>query len=346
MAEDYYTVLGVPRTASAEEIQKAYRALARKYHPDMNPDDQEGAKKKFQHLQEAFDVLKDPEKRKQYDQFGPDFAQYGAQARPGGAYGGNPFGGGFHPGSGGFQWSSSGGGGGDGGINLDDILGMFGGGRGGFGTMGGMGGAGDMGSESASPFGSRRRRKAGPTQGESITSSVEIPFATAVRGGSVSLNYQKANGKSETVEVKIPAGIEDGKKIRLKGMGSPGTGGGPAGDLLLEVKSAPHPYFTRQGKNLYVKIPITLKEAALGGKVDVPTPEGVVSVSIPAGSTTGTKLRLKERGVKSAGKEAKSGDLFVEFVVTLPKKWSAADLELLKKLDAEPVPPERSKIVF
>lgn len=340
MAEDYYKVLGVPKTASAEEIQKAYRALARKYHPDMNPDDQEGAKKKFQSLQEAFDVLKDPEKRKQYDQFGPDFAQYTAGPRPGGAYGGNPFGGGFHPGGGGFQWSSSGGASGDGGINLDDILGMFGAGRGGFGGMGGMGG------ESAGSFGSRRRRKAGPTAGESITSSVEIPLATAVRGGAVSLNYQKANGKSETVEVKIPAGIEDGKKIRLKGMGAPGTGGGPAGDLLLEVKSAPHPYFTRQGKNLYVKIPITLKEAALGGKADVPTPGGVVSVSVPAGSTTGTKLRLKERGVKPAGKDAKPGDLFVEFVVALPKKWSAADLELLKKLDAEPAPSERGKIVF
>lgn len=340
MAEDFYKVLGVPKTASAEEIQKAYRTLARKYHPDMNPDDQEGAKKKFQHLQEAFDVLKDPEKRKQYDQFGPDFAQYGSAGPRGGQYGGNPFGGGFHPGAGGgFSWT--GGGAQDGGINLDDILGMFGRGGGGFGSMGGMGA-----DDAAGPFGSRRRRKAGPTPGESITSQVEIPFQTAVRGGTVSLQYAKPNGKRETVEVKIPAGIDDGKKIRLKGMGEPGTGGGPAGDLLLEVKAAAHPYFTRQGKNLYVKMPITLKEAALGGKIDVPTPDGVVSVSVPPGSTTGTKLRLKERGVKSAGKDAKAGDLFVEFVVTCPKKWSAHDMELLKQLDEEAAPPERSKIVF
>ena len=341
MAEDYYQVLGVAKSASQEEIQKAYRTLARKYHPDMNPDDQEGAKKKFQRLQEAFDVLKDPDKRKQYDQFGADFERYGgAQGGYGGrGPGGNPFGG-FHPRGGGFEWSGSEGGGQ--GFNIEDILGMFGGGRG-----RGFSGAE---TEDAGPFGgfggSRRRRKAGPTPGENITSPIEIPLRTAVLGGTVSFALQKSNGKKENVEVKIPAGIGDGKKIRLKGLGAPGANGGPAGDLLLEVKTAAHPYFTREGKNLYVTVPITLKEAALGGKIDLPTPGGVVSVSIPAGSTTGTKLRLKERGVKPAGKDNTPGDLFVEFSVVLPKKWSATDTELLKQLEDQPAPADRGRISF
>ena len=339
MAEDYYKVLGVAKTASQEEIQKAYRTLARKYHPDMNPDDQEGAKKKFQRLQEAFDTLKDPEKRKQYDQFGSDYERYaGAQGGYGGARGGaNPFGGGFHPQGGGFDWSGAGGGSG---FNFEDIMGMFGAGR----------GRSSQDAESAGPFGgfggSRQRRRSGPTPGENITSPIEIPLRTAVLGGTVSFSMQMPNGKKENVDVKIPAGIGDGKKIRLKGLGGQSPDGGPAGDLLLEVKAAAHPYFTRDGKNLYVKVPITLKEAALGGKVDVPTPGGVVSVSIPAGSTTGTKLRLKERGVKSAGKESAPGDLFVEFSVALPKKWSASDIELLKRLENEQAPQERGKIVF
>ena len=336
MAEDYYKVLGVGRSASQEEIQKAYRTLARKYHPDMNPDDQEGAKKKFQHLQEAFDVLKDPDKRRQYDQFGADFARYGG-AGPQGGPGGNPVG------AGGFHWTGSGGGPESGGINLDDIMGMFGGGR-------SRGFSGEE--ESAGPFGgfgfggSRRRRKAGPAAGESVTRSVEIPFSTAVTGGSISLAYQKSNGKKETIDVKIPAGIEDGKKIRLRGMGGEGSNGGPAGDLILEVHVTPHPFFTRQGKNLYVRVPITLKEAALGGKTDVPTPGGTVSVTIPPGSTTGTKLRLKEQGVPAGKDGVKKGDLFIEFEVQLPKKWSASDLELLRKLEDQPAPADRGNIRF
>ncbi len=331
MADDFYKVLGVNRSASQEEIQKAYRTLARKYHPDMNPDDPEGSKKKFQQLQEAFDVLKDPEKRKQYDQFGPDFQRFSGAGGPGG----NPFGGQ----DGTFTWTSRGGG--SGGINLDDIMGMFGA-RGGFG--GGAEGA-DGGPFGGFNFGTgtRRRRKTGPVQGGNVTSQVEIPFSTSVLGGTISLGYQKAKGKKESIDVKIPAGIEDGKKIRLRGMGEDGSNGGPAGDLILEVHVQPHPYYSRQGKNLYVKVPITLQEAALGGKIDLPAPNGVVSVSIPTGSTTGTKLRLKGQGIKF---EKGPGDLYVEFEVQLPKKWSAADQDLLKKLAPQPAPASREKITF
>lgn len=341
MAEDYYKVLGVGRSASQDEIQKAYRTLARKYHPDMNPDDQDGAKKKFQHLQEAFDVLKDPEKRRQYDQFGPEFQRYAGMGGQGG--GGNPFGN-YGQGGGGFHWSNADGARGTGGINLDDLMGMFGGGRG----FSGGAAESDAGPFGGFNFGSgpRRRRKSGPIPGENVTSSVEVPFTKAVRGGSISLAYQKPDGKRETIDVKIPAGIDDGKKIRLRSMGGEGMNGGPAGDLILEVRVEPHPFFTRQGKNLYVRVPITLKEAALGGKIDVPTPDGIVSVTIPPGSSTGTKLRLKERGAPSGKDSAKSGDLFVEFEVQLPKKWSAADLELLKKLDNQSEPGDRKKIYF
>ncbi|MDO5553689.1 MAG: J domain-containing protein [Planctomycetia bacterium] len=348
MAEDYYKTLGVSKTASADEIQKAYLKLARKYHPDMNPEDPEGAKKKFQTIQSAFDVLKDPEKRKQYDQFGPAYEQMG---NPGA--GGNPFG------QGGFRWSSNGGqggnpfgggspfgaGGGGGGINLDDILGMFGAGGGQGGNPFGEG----------SPFGAsssgRRRRasSAGPVKGENYHVAVDIPFQTAVRGGKVPISLDKG-GKIESVDVNIPAGIESGKKIRLRGLGGPGTAGGPAGDLLLEVNVLPHDYYTRRGDNLYVRVPITLKEAALGGKVDVPTPSGTVTVTVPPGTTSGTKLRLKGRGTPEQTKNGlvtrPAGDLYIEFEVQLPKSWSKTDQELIARLDTDVSPSVRSGLHF
>ncbi|MDO5566228.1 MAG: J domain-containing protein, partial [Planctomycetia bacterium] len=340
---DYYKILGVPRTASQEEIQKAYFALARKHHPDMNPDDQEGAKKRFQELQGAFDVLKDPEKRKQYDQFGEGFEQYG---RAGGGGGGNPFGG--FGSQGGFNWSGSssqgGGFGGEGGINLDDILGMFGAGRGGGGfSSGGAGGADPFGSFRQETSGPRRRRKAGPVKGENINYTVEIPLQTAVRGGKVPLNFDNGTGKISSVDVNIPKGIEEGKKIRLRTLGLPGSNGGEAGDLVLTVKIQDHPFYSRKGNDLYVRVPITFKEAALGGKIDVPTPAGTVTVSVPAGATSGTRLRLKGQGIPAVVKEGKvekeAGNLYIEFEVQLPTNWSKTDQELIQKLNADVVPP-------
>lgn len=344
MAEDYYKILGVPRTASQEEIQKAYFALARKHHPDMNPDDQEGAKKRFQELQGAFDVLKDPEKRKKYDQFGEGFEQYA------GAGGGNPFGG-FGGGGGGFHWSGSsqGGFGGESGINLDDILGMFGGGRSG-GFSGGTSGADPFGAFRQESGGTRRRRKAGPVRGENINYTVEIPFQTAVRGGKVPLNFDNGAGKISSVDVNIPTGIEEGKKIRLRSLGMPGTNGGDAGDLVLTVKVQEHPYYSRKGNDLYVRVPISLKEAALGGKIDVPTPNGTVTVSVPAGATSGTRLRLKGQGIPSVVKDGKvekeAGNLYLEFEIQLPTNWSKADQELIQKLNSDVVPSPRARLYF
>lgn len=319
---DYYSILGVSKNASQDEIQKAYRSLARKYHPDLNPDDPEGAKKKFQELQEAFDVLKDPEKRQQYDQFGPGF-------QGGGAGGGNPFGG-FGGGGKSYTWNS-----GQGGINLDDILGMFGG-----------GGASPFGSGSFGGGSSRRRSRSAMPAGQDVTSTIDVPFQTAVLGGTISISYQKPSGKRETIDVKIPAGIDTGKKIRLRGKGGESPMGGEPGNLILEVNVQEHPFFTRKGKNLYVHIPITLKEAVLGGKVDVPTPRGTVTVTIPAGSTTGTKLRIKEHGITPEKSEEKKGDLFVVFDVSLPAKWSDDDRKLIEKLSQEPAPADRGTIKF
>ncbi len=236
MAEDYYKSLGIGRTASAEEIQKAYRKLARKHHPDMNPDDA-GAKKRFQEIQKAYDVLNDPEKRKMYDQFGSGFEQM-----HGGAGGGNPFAGG--------QVDLNdlfGRGGAFGGMDLGDLFRQFGGGQ-------------------AGP--QERSRRAAPRAGRDIEASITIPFATAVMGGETSIQLDRGGGALETITVKIPVGIEDGKKIRLRGQGG-GAPGGKNGDLLLTVHIAAHPHFKRNGQNLELKLPLTLPEAVAGAKVEV-----------------------------------------------------------------------------
>ncbi|MBQ2684533.1 MAG: J domain-containing protein, partial [Thermoguttaceae bacterium] len=150
------------------------------------------------------------------------------------------------------------------------------------------------------------------------------------------------------VDVKIPVGIEDGQKIRLKGLGKPGLRGGANGDLFLQITTLPHPNFTRQGKNLYVRVPVSLKEAVLGAKIDVPSPAGTVSVKVPAGSSTGTKLRLKGQGIKKSARDDQPGDLFVEFVVDLPKKWSERDINRIKELEIDEAPTKkaRDKIAF
>ena len=254
MSEDYYTVLGVGRDASTAEIEKAYRDLARKYHPDMNPDDKE-AKAKFQEVQRAFEVLKDPEKREMFDRYGSSF-----DAAGGGPGGGNPFTGGGYPGGGGFRYDS----GGPGGATFDfsEIFGGGGGGGGGAGFEevfrnmgGGMGGG---------------RTSTGPSRGRDIQHQLTIPFTTAVVGGEAQLQIRRADGKNERIEVKIPPGIEDGRKIRLRGQGEQSRNNGTPGDLFIQVEVSPHPCFTRKGKNLELRVPLTVAEAALGTKVEVP----------------------------------------------------------------------------
>lgn len=298
MADDYYQLLGVSRTASTEEIQKAYRKQARKYHPDLHADKDENEKKKatqkFQQIQQAYDVLSDPEKRKMYDQFGPQFEQMGGN--PFGGGGGNPFGGGQ--------------------IDLSQLFG--GGGAGGFEDlfrqMGGGSGAGPTGRPAA-------------TKGADVEQEITVPFAIAVLGGKHQVNV-KRSGKAERIDVSIPVGIESGKKIRLRGQGRPGQGG-PPGDLLISVKVAAHPRYARKGLNLMVDVPITIEEAAAGAKVDLPTPHGTVALTVPAGTSSGKTLRLKGMGIKGKGK---SGDLLATLQITIPESISEDDLELLSKL--------------
>ena len=358
MSEDYYSVLGVPKKASKEEIQKAYRNLARKSHPDLNPDDP-GAKKKFQKLQEAFDVLGNEEKRKTYDQYGSVFPGHGL---PGGeGHQGNSFSWGAQgsPFPGG-QGSRSHGGGKQA-FNIADILEMLGvppqgaaAGR----TQGGnpfesMESGGSFhqffnmengGTGSGSSQRSRRRSSAGEA-GADILQTITIPFIQAIQGGKTSLSIQRSKRvKPETVSFTIPAGVEDGKKIRLRGLGHPGVAGGRPGNLIVEVRVEPHPQFQRRGRNLLLSVPITLKEAVFGAKVDIPSPQGKVTLSIPSGSVSGMKLRIKGCGVPvssvkddSSGSQAAAtaGDLIAELAVLLPRKWSTQDLELLRKLETQ-----------
>ncbi|MCL2304450.1 MAG: J domain-containing protein [Planctomycetaceae bacterium] len=348
MSEDYYSVLGVSKSASKEDIQKAYRNLARKLHPDVNPDDP-GAKKKFQKLQEAFDILGNEEKRKMYDQYGTAFPGQGypGQGMPGGG-----------PQSSTFSWGTQGSpfqrgsGGGRQAFSMDDILAMFG--------AQGMSGRGNpfeamedggafqqyfnMGNAGAASQSSRSRRRSpreGGEIGADILQTITIPFVQAIQGGKASLSVQRSKqAKPETISFSIPAGVEDGKKIRLRGLGYPGVAGGRPGNLIIEIRVEPHPQFQRCGRNLLLTVPITLQEAVFGAKVEIPSPKGKVALSIPPGSSSGMKLRIKGCGVPMSSVKDESvvsdaGDLIAELTVVLPRKWSPQDLELLRKLEAQ-----------
>ncbi len=286
MPEDYYADLGVDRGASQTEIEKAYRNLARKYHPDLNQDDKT-AKTKFQQVQRAFEVLKDPEKRENFDRYGTD-----QPMGPGGP-GGNPFSGG-RAGPGGVEFDFSeifGGGFSSGGAGFEDVMRNMGAGQ-------------------------RPRR---PSRGRDIQHELTVPFATAVSGGDAQLNIRRGDGKTECLEVKIPAGIEDNKTIRLRGQGEAAPNGeGSPGDILIKVRVSPHPCFSRRGKNLEIRVPVTVSEAALGIKVEIPAPRGALSLSIPPGTSSGTKLRMKGHGVASA--RGSAGDLIAEVQIVLPAK--------------------------
>ena len=308
MADDYYKILGVAKTATADEIRKAYRKLARVNHPDAKPNDAKAAEK-FKQIQEAYDVLNDETKRKQYDQFGPDFARMGQQG---------PFGPGGPGGPGGF-------GGGTGPIDLSDLFGNGGIDLGDF-FNGGIGGG------AASSSGRRGKRAA--ARGEDTRATVKVDFETAVNGGSVDVRIDRG-GTVETLGVKVPAGVNEGQVIRLAGQGSPGSRGGPPGDLLLRIEILPHPYFRREGSNLLLDVPISPPEAALGTKVDVPTlSEGRVVVKIPPGTSSGMKLRLRGKGVLDP-QTKQVGDQFVVIKIVLPKTISDRDKALYQQLAEE-----------
>ena len=299
--DDFYEILGVERSASQKEIQKAYRLLARKSHPDLAEDDEKDqAKVRFQKIQEAYDVLSDPEKRQMYDQYGSAYKQAG---------GGNHFQG--------F--------GGQGGHSPFDLGDLFGGG-----ARGQGGGFEDIFRQFGGGGGPRGR---GPIRGDNLEHEITVPFRTAIQGGQAHLTVQRPGGKTESITVKIPPGIEDLKKIRLSGQGDPSPNGGPAGDLMIRVKVAAHPLYRRQGNNLLLTVPITLAEAALGAKIDLPTPNGTLTISVPSGSSSGKKLRLKGQGVEPA--RGNPGDLIVELQIALPDSYDEAMKKTIETLQQQ-----------
>ncbi len=298
---DPYTVLGVAKSAGADEIKKAFRGLAKKFHPDQNKTDPK-AKEKFSEANSAYEILGDEKKRAQFDR-----GEIDADGKPR-FQGFDGFGGGRRrpqPGAQEYEHNFSGGGAGGprGGFDPSDIFADFFGG----GARG------------------RGRPRAAP-KGEDLQGAVTVSLTEAVQGGSARVAL--ANGR--TLEVRIPAGIEDGKQIRLKGQGNPGPMGGEPGDALVTVRIAKHPFFRVEGRDLRLDLPITLYEAVLGGKVQVPTLGGAVEMTLPPGTNSGRILRLRGKGLPPAGTVA-AGDLLVTLRVTLPEKTDAEFEGLMRK---------------
>ncbi len=339
--KDFYAILGVPPDADAAAVKKAYRKLARKMHPDANPGDN-AAELRFKEIGEAYAVLSDPEQRQQYDAI-RSMSHGGARftsAGPGGAGGaggfedvfGNLFGG---PGGGNVRFTTSGGGSGRGGpggqAGLDDLLAGLFAQQGGGGFAGGPGAGPQPGFSGFPDYGAPQ----GPRKGADVTARTTLGFREAVEGDTVSLSG--TDGKRVTV--RVPAGVQDGQKIRLRGKGAPGDPGSPDGDLILTVHVEPHPVFGRDGDNLTLELPVTFAEAALGATVRVPTLSGEpVKVRIAPGTPNGRVLRVKGRGVTTGDKR---GDLLAKVSVVIPQRLSdkaraAVDALRAEEGDADP----------
>jgi len=318
---DYYEVLGVAKTATPEQIKKAYRGLARKHHPDVNPGDKK-AEGLFKEVQKAYDVLSDPEKKKLFDQFGmAAFEGVGAGPR-----------------SNASEWSARQGGGGSSGFENIDLSSFFG--------PGSHGGGASESEHGSSIFeeligrvrGDKGGKRRSPRQPRSVEVQLTIPFLTAIRGGETSFDIEREHGRRESLVVKIPPGVETGSKLRLRGQGEE-TPGGTRGDLTVLLTVAPHSYFTREGRNLVVEVPISLAEAAIGAKVEVPTLDGHKTLPIPPGTSSGQKLRLRGQGVP-AHKDHPAGDLFVVVKIVVPKSIDDESRRLIEQFaDRNPSKP-------
>lgn len=296
--KDYYKILGVDRNASEKDIKQAYRKLARKYHPDVNPGDK-AAEDKFKEISEAYEVLSDKDKRAKYDQFGQYWQQAGQAGQPGA---GQPPPG-WEEGFGGFDFGAEAGEGGFG--NLFDLL--FGEGRGGAATR------------------DRRQRTWTPTRGRDLEYEIEVTLEEAFSGATKIININ-----NRRIEVKIPKGVKDGSRIRLAGQGEPSRGT-QRGDLFLIVKMRPHPKYERREDDLYTDAPVPYTTAALGGEIQVQTLSGRVNMKIPAGTSTGQTFRLAGQGMPKL-QGTGSGNLYVRIKVMVPKTLSQKERELLEEL--------------
>lgn len=308
MAADYYKTLGVTKDATSDDIKKAYRKLALKYHPDKNPGNKE-AEDKFKKMSEAYAVLSDAEKRKEYDNFGSDgFRQHYTQEDI-------------------FR-----------GFDLNEILRGFG--------MGGGSGAGRRqyssyqhqqhnGDPFADFFGGGQQHYRSPAQkGQDLEYNLTISLEESVLGAEKKIALNK-DGKIDEINIKIPSGINAGKKLRLNGKGLPGSHGGPAGDLYLNISIQPHPIFARDGNDIYVEKELKFSQVVLGTSIDVPTIDGMVKrLKIPPGTQNNTKIRMKGYGVQHI-KDSERGDQYVKILVSVPKRLTASQTELIKKLADE-----------
>ncbi|HMB55470.1 MAG TPA: DnaJ C-terminal domain-containing protein [Thermoanaerobaculia bacterium] len=315
---DYYDTLGVAKGSSQEEIQRAYKKKARKLHPDVNKE--EGAEDRFKKLGEAYEVLKDPDKRAKYDRFGQAWKQ--AQAHGGGGQPGwekvrVQYGPGFDRDFGNAE---------DFGSLFEELFG------GGFGAGGGnpFGGAGG-----GFRFEQGGRPRPRPRRGANVEADVEVTLEEAARGGKRQFTLSDpTTGERQTIEVSIPAGIRAGKKLRLSGKGGDGLGGGPKGDLLLRIRVLPHPRFRLDGDDLTVDLKVAPWEAALGAEAEVPTLDGGERVRIPAGTSSGAKIRLRGKGFPAVGGK-ETGDLYAVVNVAVPKRLSDRERELFESLAEE-----------
>ncbi len=321
--KDYYTTLGVGKQASADEIQKAYRKLARKYHPDVNRG--AGAEDKFKEITESYEVLKDPEKRKTYDRFGKDWKSFS------GGRGAPP------PGFENVRFDF----GGAGGSGFSSFFDALFGGAGGGGPFGGAGGSAFGGGASGNPFAGgnafgRGRSGGGFTsRGQNQEASIVLTIEEAAGGGTRETSLSDpATGGVKTYTINLPRGVKAGQKIRLAGRGGPGSGGGSAGDLLLKVEIEAGGRFRLDGTDLYTDLVVSPWEAALGVEVTVKTLDGSVKVHLPPGSSTGRKIRLRGRGFpqRSSGAKGAAGDLYAEVKIVVPDRLTRKERTLFEQL--------------
>lgn len=295
--QDFYELLGVDRNAKTEDISKAYKKLARKYHPDLNPGNKE-AEEKFKKINAAYEVLKDEEKRKAYDKWGKDWENppFGGQQRPGGGFGG----------------------GGMGDADFSDLFStIFGGSGGSFGSAR-SGGFGDS-------FGGFSQ---GPRRGRDVEAELPLTLEEVLKGGKRQVTIQMPDGP-RTLEINVPSGVKDGAKLRLAGQGDPSPTGGAAGDLFLRIRYLPNSVFKVDGANLHCDIVLAPWEAVLGARVEVPTLDGRVELNIPAGTNSGKKFKLRGKGM---GSPANRGDLLVKVMIDVPTKLPDEEKKLWEKL--------------